>query len=253
MKGLFLDLPEVMEAMNVLFGGGKAALPLSGTPVTPLSVKSAYRKRAFETHPDRAALTGEPVTVLEDQFRELTAAYETVMSYVRHGGRLEWALAGSPWTAAGARPGRPKPRAGAPLNVDLSPAALYSGEIPRRRLLLGQYLYFSRVISRSVLGSALVWQKMGRPLIGQIAVKWQWLAREDIRGVLAVRSPREKFCDAAERLGLLAPYQTLILLGRQRVLQPRLGQYFIEKGILDAQDMARVMRELRRHNRRFDR
>jgi hypothetical protein len=252
MKGLFLDLPEIVEAMNVLFGAGMPASPLSVPPFTPVSIRSAYRKRAFETHPDRAAHTGEPVKVLEEQFREVTEAYETLMRHVRRGGRLEWTLSG-PWMPSGTRPGRTGFRAGVFSGVDLSAVSLYTGEIPRRRLLLGQYLYFSRMISRSSLGAALVWQKMGRPLIGQIAIKWKWLLRDDIRGVLLNRSPREKFCDAAERMGLLAPYQTLILLGRQRVLQPRLGQYFVEKGIFDAQDLAVMMKELRRHNKTFDR
>jgi hypothetical protein len=252
MKGLFLDVPEVIEAMNVLFGAGAAVAPPSSSPVTPLSIRSAYRKRAFETHPDRAVHTGEPVKVLEEQFRELTEAYEILMRYVRRGGRLEWTLAG-PWAPHAARPGRAGFRAGAFSGVDVSAASLYTGEIPQRRLLLGQYLYFSRMISRSSLGSALVWQKMGRPLIGQIAIRWKWLLREDIHGILLNRSPREKFCDAAERLGLLAPYQTLTLLGRQRVLQPRLGQYFVEKGVLDTRGLAMVLRELRRHNKTFDR
>jgi hypothetical protein len=247
MRGLFLDLPEVIEAMNILFGAENAAPILSKALLNPVFIKSAYRRRAFETHPDRAAQTGEPVQVLEGQFRELSSAYETVMHYVNHGGRLAWTLPDAAW------PARKGSRTFGGIYTDLSRSVLYTGEVPQRRLLLGQYLYFSRVISRSALGAALVWQKMGRPLIGQIAMRWKWLVRDDIRAILSTRIPREKFCGAAERLGYLAPYQTITLLGRQRVLQPRLGQYFIEKGLFDAAGMARAVRELRRHNRKYDR
>lgn len=253
MKAFILDLPEVIEAVNVLFGRADApALPTHAL-LTPLSVKAAYRRRAFETHPDRAVHTGEQAEVLVDRFRELSEAYETVMRYVCSGGAVTWGLAGAPRAGMGKRHGNKCARTFTGIDAGLSPAVLYAGEVPCRRLLLGQYLYYSRAISRSTLGAALVWQKMGRPLIGQIAVKWKWLAREDIQEILSTRMQREKFCDAAERLGYLAPSQTLILLGRQRVIQPRLGQYFIEKGILDADALARAVRELRRRNRKYDR
>jgi hypothetical protein len=247
MRGFYLDLPEVVEAMNILYGTGKAPSSPAGARLDLLSVKSAFRRRAFETHPDRAVLTGEPVRELEGRFRELAAAYETVMRYVSQGGQLSFALSGAPWQGTGGT------GAFGGLDAGLSPDALYTGDVPSRRLLLGQYLYYTRVISRAVLASALVWQKMKRPLIGQIAMKWKWLVREDISSILAGRVSREKFCFAAERMGYLAPYQTLILLGRQRVLQPRLGQYFIEKGILDAPGVAELARGLRSHNRKFGR
>jgi hypothetical protein len=236
-------MPEVMEAMSVLFGD-------EGTPshlslLDPLSIRAAYRRRAFETHPDRAAHSGVPEQVLQARFREVTAAYEKVMQYMRSGARSPKAFPDARRQGARQKPGHERKRAFS----GVSPSARYTGDIPCRRLLLGQYLYYSRFISLSTLGAALVWQKMKRPLIGQIALTWKWLARKDISEILAMRRPGEKFCDAAERLGYLAPYQTFTLLGRQRILQPKLGQYFIEKGILDSAGLARAIRDLRRHNR----
>jgi hypothetical protein len=253
MKGLHPDLTVIIEAMNVLFGTGKALSALPMARLDPLAIKTAYRRKAFETHPDRAVITGEEVRVLEDRFRELSAAYDTAMDYLRRGGHVTWALSDSPWQGTRAGHGRAGSFSFSGLDANLSPSALYTGGMPQRRLLLGQYLYYMRVISRPSLGAALVWQKMGRPLIGQIALRWKWLSRDDIRAILSSRVEREKFCDAAERLGYIASYQSLTLLGRQRVIQPKLGQYFIEKGILDAAGVTRAVRELRRHNRKYDR
>jgi hypothetical protein len=253
MKGPYSDLPEVIEAVSVLFGNGSAPSTLSLALLDPSSIRAVYRRRAFETHPDRAVHSGVSVQVLEERFREVTAAYEKVMHFVRHGSRCTRTFPDARRAGARQKPGQDRKRSYPGTLRGLSPSVRYTGEVPCRRLLLGQYLYYSRSISRSTLGAALVWQKMKRPLIGQIALKWKWLAREDIGGILSMRRPGEKFCDAAERLGYLAPYQTLTLLGRQRLLQPKLGQYFIEQGFLDSAGIARAVRDLRKHNRAYDR
>ena len=52
---------------------------------------------------------------------------------------------------------------------------LWQGGLPRKQLLLGRFLYYSGVISMTSLIEAIVWQKSKRPMVGKIAVRWDWL------------------------------------------------------------------------------
>ena len=53
-----------------------------------------------------------------------------------------------------------------------------------------------------------------------------------IQNILRHRNRGELFCEFALRTELLSFYQVLVLLGRQKSLQPRIGIYFIERGII---------------------
>jgi hypothetical protein len=88
MIGTCIHLPEYEDACAVLFGpdfpaaGGHMAVP------DPSLIKSVFRQRALETHPDRSVLTGEPVSVLEDRFKKVSHAYETLLRFARQNRRL---------------------------------------------------------------------------------------------------------------------------------------------------------------------
>ncbi|OQB72935.1 MAG: hypothetical protein BWX92_03506 [Deltaproteobacteria bacterium ADurb.Bin135] len=45
-------------------------------------------------------------------------------------------------------------------------------------------------------------------------------------------------------------YQVLVLLGRQKNLQPRIGIYFVERGILTSKKLDAMMLALKEHNRK---
>jgi hypothetical protein len=61
----------------------------------------------------------------------------------------------------------------------------------------------------------------------------------------------ELFGEFALRMGLLSFYQLLVLLGRQKRLQPRIGGYFIDRGILLPKKLDAAEAELKEHNRRY--
>jgi hypothetical protein len=98
--------------------------------------------------------------------------------------------------------------------------------------------------------SAVGWQKMQRPRLGDIARNLRWLTPEDICRILYHRSRGELFGEFALRRGMLSYYQILVLLGRQKRLQPRIGDYFIEKGILLPGTLEEAAAALKEHNRR---
>jgi hypothetical protein len=208
----------------------------------PAGVKTAYRKLAMESHPDRAQLIGVEETVLEEKFKEVNRAYEQVSSYIREPGRYILTLHPKPFY----RSARPAARPAAP-----SSPFFYPGKIPPRKIFIGQFLYYSGAISMRQMWCAVGWQKIQRPRVGDIAGKLGWLTPSEIQGILRRRNQGELFGEFALRSGLLNYYQVLVLLGQQKRLQPRIGDYFIERGILLPRKLDAVEAALREHNRRY--
>ena len=225
-------------------------------------LKAAYRKRAFETHPDRAATLAEPALRLEERFKEVTLAYEQLSAFIESPRKY------SLWNYAFQRTATPdstgKTRRTYGTQDQRSPGKDYrhsrshgirehfwQGNLPKTKLFLGRYLYYSRIISMRSLIEAIVWQKRQRPMVGNIAIQWDWLTQDDIRSILTMRSPGEKFCECALRCGYMSPYQQSILLVRQQMLQPRIGSYFINQNIVTLQEMEYVVDQLRSHNRKY--
>jgi hypothetical protein len=140
-------------------------------------------------------------------------------------------------------------------NVNCNDASgfFYKGRIPKRRLLIGQFLYYSGIVSWKGLIEAILWQKMQRPPIGQIAVKCGILSEYDIQSILKQRSLErkfhKKFGEYARLKGFITSYELLALLGRQRMLHRPIGEYFIEKRIIPAGNMDKLIEKLRIHNR----
>jgi hypothetical protein len=202
-------------------------------------VKTAYRKLVMETHPDRAYHIGVNEAILEERFKEVHRAYEQVSSYIQEPDRyiLTMPPAGTSYRSASAPP--PPHR-----------QHYYRGEMPARKVFLGQFLYYSGVISMRQMWDSVVWQKIQRPRLGDIACQLRWLSPFDIQGILRQRRRGELFGEFALRTGLLSFYQVLVLLGRQRILQPRIGNYFIERGILPPKKLDLMEAALKDHNRR---
>ena len=123
-----------------------------------------------------------------------------------------------------------------------------SGTMPRQIFLFGRFLYYHKLISYKQLIDAIIWQKVQRPLIGNLAMRWNWLHTNDIAEIMRHRRFGEKFGECALRFNFLTPYELSMLLGRQRLLQPRIGRYFVENKILSPGTVEKMARELRLHN-----
>ncbi|HEY6107078.1 MAG TPA: J domain-containing protein [Anaeromyxobacteraceae bacterium] len=227
----------VGKAGELLFGPGFEPPGDLGGESWQREVREAWRRRALETHPDRAAALGRDEREMAREFQALLEAYRTLCP---SGEAPDETVRPAP--APPRRPSRPP--------VD----HVHRGGLPRRTLLFAEYLYYSGRVSWRNLVEAVAWQRRQRPSIGRIAVEWGHLDDGQVREVLAARRGGAKpFGECAREMGLLTGAQLLALLGRQRRLQRRIGEYFVEAGILGHGDVPALEADLLAHNARFRR
>lgn len=237
---------EILDACRVLFGPEVDTSLEFLRYLQPSGLRAAYRRRALETHPDRSMALGENQAGMSDRFIEATTAYETLIPLVQGNGTLR----------ISADPGRDsrKGKSGATQARQSGFSDLYyTRDIPKREMPIGQYLYFSGLISWRTLIEAITWQRRQRPLIGQIALRWRMLSVADVQKVLTEKGFRERFGDRAVRLGYLSHFQLMAILGKQRSLQLPIGKYFVRHGILSRHCVEIMALRHRNHNRNASR
>jgi hypothetical protein len=252
---------DLFNAYSVLFGT-EASISADFLKYLKVSgLKAAYRKKAFETHPDRAAALAESASSLEERFKEVTLAYERLSTFIERPWKYSlwnYAYQRTAKSDSSGRNRRTHDQKSPGNNYRHSrPHGLkehfWQGNLPKTRLFLGRYLYYSRIISMRSLIEAIVWQKSQRPMVGSIAIQWDWLTQDDIRSILTIRNPGEKFCECALRCRYISSYQQSLLLVRQKLLQPRIGNYFINQDIVTPREMEYIVDQLRLHNRKYRR
>lgn len=214
----------------------------------PAGVKAAFRKKALETHPDRAITLADECDSLETKFKEINLAYQLLKGFIDCPWKYQIGYDGAlyrrrNWPAKQAKP--------QPAAYDVSKETRYQGRIPQRKMMLGQFLYYSGHISLTTLIKAIVWQRMQRPSIGSLAVRWDLINAEDVMDVIEQRQRGEKFGECALRRGHISKYKLILLLDRQRMLQPQLGNYFVENKIISSYRMNKFVDDLKTHNKKF--
>jgi hypothetical protein len=247
-----LDSSQLYHACHVLFGSG---IDVSADFLHYLrmpGLKAAYRERALETHPDRAIALSRQATDLEERFKEVNTAYRELHDYLENPWRVT--LTDDPSREGAYQPSeRMRTRTAAQTKRNgTSPREVqrhvFKGTLPKRVLLFGQFVYYSRYISYQQLIDAILWQKIRRPMVGHIALRRGWLQEDHIREILRHRVWGEKFGEVALRGGYLTPEELRMILVRQRLLQPRIGGYFVEKRILTVSSVEKIAERFRRHN-----
>lgn len=278
---------ELYQACEIIFGPELNIsrefleyLQLSG-------IKSAYRKRAMETHPDRLARQNLDITKHNELFLAVQGAYENLIQYLdarEKGYRLPEGPRQQPF--------RPQPRqqqAGRPAYSEAKPRPrprpqhksrpfykaqssgpaqerpkssqqqarpngfwdieqLYSGPIPNRRLMLGHFLYYSGIINWRTIIQALIWQRMERPRIGELGQRFGMLSEEDILHILRNRPTMKPFGQTALDMGLLSEPQLRMLIFHQKRLQRKFGEFFLEKNILAPEELRELLLRYQEHN-----
>jgi hypothetical protein len=260
-----VTLDDVIAAGRVLFG---PAFRADGQGWRA-DLKTTYRRRALETHPDRARSTGRAEVDLAAEFRRVADAYRVLSQ-----------LAAGPVPAPAARPEpasrtasrrRPAPERARPPPAAEPPArarradvpghrirySVHPDELPRRKLRLAEYLYYSGRVPWTAFVEAIAWQRRQRPPVGRIAVDWGFLDPDDVGRIMEERRVRDAqgvpFGEFAVRLGYLTSFQLMAVLGRQLRMQRRIGEFFVQNGFLEPEDLDEVRRRLARHNARFAR
>jgi hypothetical protein len=242
---------ELLEACRVLFGPDLQLNREFLFYIQPSGVKTAYRQRAKETHPDRLVDAAEHEYERQTElFRGVSEAYQLLQSFTSDPVKQLWSPADCSThfdPTAQARPSRPTTYSDAPPAAEESEYTL-----PQRHLELGLYLYYRGIISYSEMIEALVWQRRQRPVLGDLAERWGWLTPADVQAINRYHGQRGRFGARAVKLGYLTPFQVQVLLRYQRQLQKRFGQYFVEQGRMTNAEIEAWLREQQRHNQFYD-
>lgn len=124
--------------------------------------------------------------------------------------------------------------------------------LPKRVLRLAEFLFHSGRISWKDCCDAVRWQRDQRPSVGRIAVELGWLTHHEVARILRERVQDKAFgkpfCQYAREKGYLSARQVAAVLGRQRGLQRRIGDYFVDRGLLTRDQVEDGVRRLRQHN-----
>ncbi len=259
MQAAEVSRQELFKACESLFGTDVDVSVEFLRYLKPDGVKSAYRRKAMETHPDRAAVVARGHDDLEMRFKEISVAYQLLLDFLARPWKYSLDEKGvlyerkqPPRSERTARPTGFAPRPACHKKAP-RPAAepFYAGRMPSRRLLLGQYLYYGGEITLTTLIKAIVWQRLQRPSVGAIAMSWGWLAGADVLDILRGRRYGEKFGECACRLGRLSNYQVSRLLDKQKKVQPLIGKYFVDQKLVSATTIFRRMVDMKMHNKKI--
>lgn len=120
--------------------------------------------------------------------------------------------------------------------------------LPKRELLLGQFLYYSGLVSWRNLIESVTWQRMNRPTIGQLAADWNLLNPDEIRRILMLRNFGEKFGECAIRMKYVNSHTIQALLWKQRRVQQPIGEFFVINHILKPEQIDEMVKKLKLHN-----
>ena len=280
---------ELFNSCRVLFG---AELQVSRNFLEYLQrpgIKSAYRKKALETHPDILVSRGYAANST-DLFRHVQQAYENLTAYLDardHGFRFQAPPRPRPPQTARPKPKtpptpspRPQPRTtktsastdqtrtgkGQPADnyrrTQARPTTAWQTQgvwnwsataIPARKLLFGHFLFYAGVTNWQTIVKALVWQRTGRPRLGEIGRRFGWLNDHDILTVLKRRKLSESFGTSAVALGLLTDNQLRLMLFQQNKLQKKFGEYFVQHHLLTPFQINELATKFTRHNTPYER
>ncbi len=218
---------ELFEACRILFGSD--IQPSSGflNYLREEGITAAFRKRAMEIHPDKALLSGFSLKKCQEEFILLQSACQTLRQHI--GTRNIKVLKKQ-------------------FNTGQKKTTLYNVSLPDRELLFGRFLYHGGIIQWRQLIQALAWQKSGRLKIGELGVSLGYLDRNSV-GIILNHSKRKRtFGLTAWKLGLLTRAEVRYLLLRQKRQQKKIGQFFVENGVLNNLELGILLRKCKQHN-----
>ncbi|MHC4321857.1 MAG: J domain-containing protein, partial [Planctomycetota bacterium] len=180
--------------------------------LSPSKLRSAYRKKAFETHPDRSRTLGKNKDKMDKCFKDMITAYERLDSIIQGGKKYiirdevpkkKKARSASRRTQTKSTKQKSAPVSSYKNSVSKTRRTqkiqkrvsdrYYNGNIPECKLLIGQFLYYSGLISWKTLFDAVYWQRKQRPIIGKIAKDWGILSSVEIQRILKERSYKDNF------------------------------------------------------------
>jgi hypothetical protein len=224
---------RLFEACRILFGND---VELSSEFLCYLrdeGVTSAFRKRAMQVHPDKALVSGLSLQRCQDEFVSLKFACETLRRHIA------------------SREIRSRSFV-SPAGVNTGPLT-YPTDLPEEKLLFGRFLYRMGIIQWRQLITALAWQKSGRPRIGELGISLGYLDRQAVITILKNSVKVGAFGVTARNMGFLTTNEVRELLLRQKRQEKKIGQFFVEKGLLTRKELMVLLGQCWAHNRRMER
>jgi hypothetical protein len=235
-------------------------------------IRQAYRRLAVASHPDAALRQGaKPGSADGKRFIEASRAYELLMGYLlkRNGPVAPNAPRAKPRPGPAAErpsakknPGQEKKRAGEKPSPGSGSARgpgasarsplYYHGPLPRRKLRLAEFLYYSGRVSWQSLIASIVWQRTAKPKFGELARELRAISGRDLVTILRSKRRHEQTGETARRLRLLSAEEVTRILRLQRARHKPIGRYFVEKEMMPSGELARILWELFRHNARWE-
>jgi len=215
----------------------------------PTGAKLAYRNQVKVNHPDRFNNSPEHVKTRQaERFREIHDAYSLLKEYLdkKHLYRFPAIHQGASHQA----PNRPYPATATQPRRTRPAKPFKRSAVPSILLEFGMFAYYQGKITYQDLIEALVWQRRQRPMLGVIAIKWGWLNDNQVKRILHHRGQAQRFGMKALELGLLSQLQVDTLLRHQRGRQEQIGQYFVAKSLITAEEAERLAHHLKTHNQR---
>jgi hypothetical protein len=203
----------------------------------PLVLKARYRDEALENHPDRAKILGKSEIEMAKRFTEINLAYEKLRKFITENKKTTFKGKHNKKNVRGAQYRRSK-------------KFCYSGRCPNLELPIGQFLFYTGHISWKALLDAILWQRAQRPSFGEIAKEWGILTDVDITAIQREKKQREKFGEFALNNGYINLLQHLAILGKQRKIQPLIGEFFVKSGIISRDTMDSMIEKQKIHNLR---
>lgn len=220
---------RLFEACRVLFGNEIEISKEFLSYIQEKGVTGAFRKRAMEVHPDRAVVSGLSIEKCREEFATLQIACETLRQHI---------ATREIFSRVGASP----PKFSKNFHVQAS-------GLPAEKLLFGRFLYRMGIIQWRQLIMALTWQKSGRPKIGELGIKMGYLDRNSVLMILKNSVKARAFGATAYEMGFLTVNEVRDLLRRQKRQEKKIGQFFIEQGLLNDRQLQELLRQCKQHNR----
>lgn len=210
----------------------------------PSGAKTAFRSQAKTHHPDLHAKSSSQVRKEQtERFKEIRQAYELIIDFLDNRRFNRKTVSGRKPSQTASHWGRSSTQQRKTQKPHPRPS-----KTPSIPLEFGMFTYYQGKVTYQQLIEALVWQRRQRPTLGAIARKWGWLSEAKVAQVLGHRGHAVRFGKKAIELGYLKPHQVEALLQYQRSLQKRIGQYFIEKGLLTKEETDLISQSLTNHN-----
>ena len=267
---------ELFRSCEILFG---SELHISADFLNYLQesgVKSAFRKRAMETHPDRQ--NGKDLQAQRENvalFSSVRQAYENLLEFLREKESCELRpqSARQPADTGFSHPGhktngkhtshngrtfRPDFRQAIKpiiLTDELQKSSglsstekYYHGPLPNRQLLFGHFLYYSGLVNWRIVTRILTWQRTERPRLGELGQRFGLFDQEDISTIMRYKKPFQPFGRTARLLGMLNEQQLRLLILQQQRLQKKFGTILVEKHLLNDYELYELLHQFNLHN-----